>query len=285
MKISMFEPGSFSDKDLMKMEEDLMKMDPVSQRALIRQSAHQIDRGIQCYIIRPEYIRRTPQKARSVLRIALKTWERKGYDIGEPDIKYAYDALRRGDEFARSPIYHPPPPHPAFSESDLEVVERAIFERRSIRRFSDRDVSDDLLDKVLKAGTWAPCACSLQASRFIVVKEAATKELFIQPWAAPVLIVAGVDERPYQFIDPGYSPYLDLGAAIQNMLLMAHAFGLGTCWGTFIGELDLIRRKLEVPDYIKIITYVVLGWPEDNPTTVPRMTLMEFVSRERWSGA
>ena len=49
-------------------------------------------------------------------------------------------------------------------------------------------------------------------------------------------------------------------------------------------ELDSIRQALKVPEFVKIITYFVLGWPEDNPTAVPRMKLDEFVSRGTWSG-
>jgi len=94
----------------------------------------------------------------------------------------------------------------------------------------------------------------MQACRFIIVKKAEIRRLFRQPRAAPVIIVAGLDERPYEFIKSNelpYNPYLDLGAAIQNMLLMACALSLGTCFGSFVGELDSIRRVLKVLDYIR----------------------------------
>ncbi len=267
-------------------DDALMKMDPVSIRARIRQSSHQIDNGRERYILNPEETKVRMARARSVLRAALRIYERRGYDINRLDIKYAYGALRRGDEFDKNPTYQLSPPHAPLRDSALKVVEGVIRGRRSVRRFRNRDVPDALLNKVLEAGIWSPSACCLQGYRFIVVKEAKTKALLVQPWDAPVVILAGLDERPYQFIQQGskisYNRYLDLGTAIQNMLLMAYALGLGTCIGTPDEELDSIRREIKVPEYIKIITYIVLGWPEDEPNTVPRMELADIVSRERW---
>lgn len=268
-------------------EDDLMEMDPVSLRALIRQCAHQIDNGLQRYSLRPEEGRRLPERARRLLRACLGVWEKRGYQTDKPDISYAYDALRRGDEFAKTLTYRPSAPHAPFPESDLRALEKALRDRRSIRLFSDRDVPDEILDKVLEAAIWAPNACSLAGVRFIVVKRAEGKKLMAQVWQAPVIILVGFDERPYRFIKDNelpYNPFLDVGASIQNMLLMAYALGLGAAWATFAGELNTLRRELGVPDPIKLITYVVMGWPADNPTTVPRIEVQEVVYREKWSG-
>ena len=289
--ISTTGPGTSSDdsRDEAGMRESLNRMDSISLRALIHKSANQIDTGIQCYALRPEESRRIPEKTRNVLRAAIDVWEKKGYALDKEDIKYAYDNLRRGDELEKGSAYKLSAPHAPFDKSDLTAVERAIVDRRSVRRFSSKDVPDELIDKVIEAGTRAPSTFSLQGCRFIVIKRAEIGKLFVQPhaWGAPVRIVAGLDRRPYELIRSGELPinaYLDLGTAIQNMLLMAHALGLGTCFGTFIRELDAIRRELKVPDHVQIVTYFVLGWPEDYPTTVPRMELEEFVSREKWQG-
>ena len=285
-----FGPGMFSVEDMkdpLHMEKNLMKMDPVSLRAVIRQAAHWIDNGIQRYHQHSELPKAMLDSASIVLKLALKVWEKRGYESDKGDIKYSFDALRKSDAFEKTLIYQPSPPCAPFSENDLKTLERTIVERRSIRRFSPRDVSDSLIEKIIEAGIWAPSACSLQGFRFFVIKDAEKKKLIRQPWIVPVIIIAGLDERPYEFIrmnQLSYNCYLELGAAIQNMLLMAYALGLGTSLGTFVGELDLIRRALKVPDYIKIITYFALGWPEDQPTTVPRMELKEFVTREEWTG-
>lgn len=289
MAKSLIGPEKFTDeelKDITRVERQLMEMNPVSLRALIRQSSHRIDNGTQRYIFAPDETRPRLVNATSVLRLTLKEWSRRGYGIDKRDIRYAYDALNRGDEFNKTLKYKSSPPHEPYAESDLKVVERLIHERRSIRRFRNVDVPDELINKVIEAGTWAPCACCLQGSRFIVVKEASVRKMIVLPWAAPVIIIAGFDERPYEYLKNAEVPvhsYLDLGAAIQTMLLMAYALGLGAGWASFASELKQIRQALEVPDHIRLITYIGLGWPDDEPTTVPRMELEEYVSRERWS--
>ena len=286
-KWSILRNDQFSDEEREKIPEYLETMDLVSLRALIRQSAHVIDIGMQNYSLRPEETRRTPKRARSMLRQALRVWEKRGGKTDSPDIEYAYEALKRGDEFEKTPIYFSSKPHSPFPKSDLMAVENAIFGRRAIRRFKNLEVADEFLNRILEAAIWAPNNCSLQGYRFIVVKEAETKELLLQPWTrvAPVIIVVGIDERPYEFTkdnELSYNSYLDLGLAIENMSLMAHALGLGSCICTFTGELSLIRRKLNVPGYISLVTCVGLGWPEDEPTTVPRMELEESITWEKW---
>lgn len=268
-------------------ESDLMKMDTVTLRALIRQCAHTIDSGLQRYCLRPEVSRKVPDRARNLLRECLRVWDKRGYQRNKADIIYAYDATRRGDEFAQTLTYRPSPAPAPFCESDSRALEKAIQDRRSIRLFSDRAVPDELLDKVLGAAMWAPNTCSLSGVRFVVLKKEENRNLIVQVWRAPVIIVGGFDERPYRFVKDNelpYNPMLDVGAAIQNMLLTAHALGLGAAWATFMGELSTIRRELAVPDYIKLITYVVMGWPADNPSTVPRMEVGEVVYRETCSG-
>ncbi len=286
--------GKFTDEELKDVErtnKQLMEMDPTVLRALIRQCSHRIDNGIQRYFLNPEETVKRMGGAIGMMRAALSAWEKRGYEVDKPDIKYAYDALKRGGQFASTPVYHPSPPHAPFSERDLKVVEKVIFERRAVRRFSDRDVPDDVLNKVFEAAIHAPCACCFQGVRFIVIREAEKRKLIGQPWASPVIIMAGVDKRPYQeFLgkaERGYNRLVDVGVAVQNLLLMAHALGLGTCIATYIDEpeVDVLRRELEIPEYIEIVTYIVLGWPADEPTTVPRMEVGEFVSINRWSGS
>ena len=290
IKITAQGPVLFTDEeleDVKAVEETLKEMNSVTLRALIRNKAHNLDNQMQRYFLNPERTSIVMANTRKTLRFALDAWEKRGYGTNKADVDYAYDSLRRGEEFDGSPVYQLSTPHEPFNENDLKAVERAIFDRRSVRRFSDKDVPDHILDKVLEAGTWAPNACSVQGPRFIVVRNPETKKLTIQPWAAPVLVVGCVDERPYEIIEGAelpYAPIIDLATAIQNMHLMAQALGLGMTIGTFIGEIDLFRQALEIPDYIKPTSYFVLGWPLDKPTRVPRMELEEFVSREKWGG-
>lgn len=270
--------------DQANLRQRLLEMDGVSLRALIRQCAHQIDNGSQRYVLSPEQTKARMARARTVLRAALSVYDEEGYSTTGADVRYAREALRRGDDFEKTPVYTAATPGPAFSPADLKAVERAITGRRSVRRFAEKEVPEELVERVLEAATWAPCACSLQAVRFAVLKDAGARKLIAQPWSSPVIILAGFDERPYEFIkgnEVSFNSYIDVGAAVQNLLLMDHALGLGACVGTFSGELGLIRRELKVPDYVQLITYIALGWPDDRPETVPRAEMDNYILYRR----
>lgn len=279
-------------KKLVYSYEDITKFDPVSLAALIRQRAHWVEDWASRFDFTPSGTQSAKRLATywnatmQVLPLALRVWEERSYDMNRPYIIYAIDTLRRAKEFERTKVYHESPPPKPLEMKVIEVVEKVIRERRSIRRFTDVDVSDEIIDRILNAALWAPCACSIQGFRFIVLRKAKLKNLITQQWKCPVIIVVGVDDRPYQFIQRRgrYFPNLelDIGAAIQNMLLEAHAIGLGACWSTFMGEVDKLTRALQLPDYARLVTYVALGWPADNPKFVPRIELSECVSRDCW---
>lgn len=270
--------------------EGISKLDHVSLAALIRQRAHWVDNWpLRLNLAPPNSL--AARKCRAywnvtlkVLRPALKVWEERGYDMNRPYIKFAIDALKRGEELEKTKVYQESPPTKPLPSIEIEVLERVIRERRSIRLFTDEDVPDKLVDRVVDAARWAPCACCIQGYRFIVLREKKLREMIGQPWNAPVVIIVATDERPYQFIKQAlpHNAYFDVGAAVQNMLLMAHALGLGAVWGTFGGERKRLDRALHLPDYAKLMTYVVLGWPADNPKFVPKIDLDECVSRDGW---
>jgi nitroreductase len=61
---------------------------------------------------------------------------------------------------------------------------------------------------------------------------------------------------------------------MQNMLLMAHALGLGAVWLTFVGnQQQAIRQRFRIPDYIDIVSYISIGWPAIEPLPPGRMEL------------
>ena len=142
----------------------------------------------------------------------------------------------------------------------MEVLD-AIKARRSVRAYSSTAVPDEVLDKVLEAGRLAPSAHNGQPWHFIVVKdEAKRQEMSKARWAkflkeAPVLIVGCGDAKA----SPEWYR-VDTTIALQNMVLAATSEGLGTCW---VGSFDegLIRRLLNVPDHMKTIAIIALGYP------------------------
>ena len=170
----------------------------------------------------------------------------------------------------------------------VSLARRLLYERRTVRHWSEEEVPDSMIDAILDAGLWAPHGCNLNSLRFLVVRDKAEPGLFrgADIPGGPVHIVACQDRRVY-YQQPGYvadpqmlekNRVLDCGAAMQNMVLMAHALGLGGCWLTFRGQMvPRIRERFNLPDYIEIVTYMDVGFPVQTPMPPSCMTVQEAV--------
>lgn len=184
----------------------------------------------------------------------------------------------------------------------MDVME-AIRTRRSIRKYQDKPVEEEKLRAVLEAARLAPSWSNLQCWRFVVVKDAAARarlselsyvEALLAPKGfksnpaqkalaqAPVVIVACAD--PEQSGALGGQPYylVDFGIAAENLLLAAHAQGLGS---VFVGIFDeeKIREMLGIPADIRVIGLFPLGYPEGEPKAgPPRKPLEEITFEGKW---
>lgn len=148
-----------------------------------------------------------------------------------------------------------------------------LLSRRSIRKFNSASISDEQLEKILRAGMAAPSAANKQPWHFIVVKEKKTMIgiMKIHPYAqmleqSPIaLIVCGDVEEAYQ---DGYM-VVDTSAATQNVLLAAHALGLGAVWIGIWPEEDRVYKLTQMfnlPDNIVPMHAVAIGFPgEEKP--------------------
>jgi nitroreductase len=165
----------------------------------------------------------------------------------------------------------------------MDVLE-AIRDRRSIRRYQRKDVPDEKLMRVLEAGRWAPSAHNCQCRKFIVIKEEKTRKELSQIATygsflseAPVAIAV--------VIDPSSSnhPVEDGAAATQNMLLAAHALGLGSCWiGSYgSGYEDGAKRILGIPNDKRLLSLISLGYAADSGGGT-RVELSKLVCYERF---
>lgn len=151
----------------------------------------------------------------------------------------------------------------------MDVLE-AIFTRRSIRRFEPRPVPDDLLRKVLEAGIWAPSGMNNQPWRFVVIRDPRMREELSRLThyssvvnGASVLIALFLDHRSsYDYVKDVQA----CGACLQNMLLAAHALGLGAVWiGEILKAKDRVREVLGVPEECELMALVALGYPAESP--------------------
>ena len=165
----------------------------------------------------------------------------------------------------------------------MDMLE-AIRDRRSIRRYHKRDVPDEKLMQVLEAGRWAPSAHNSQPRKFIVIKDEKTrKELArIAPYGS---FLADAPAAIAVVIDPSLSnhPVEDGAAATQNMLLAAHALGLGSCWiGSYgSGYEDGAKRILGIPGDKRLLSLISLGYAADSGGST-RIELVRLVSYERY---
>ena len=148
----------------------------------------------------------------------------------------------------------------------------AIHTRRSIRQYEDKPIPADLVTEILKAAMLAPSARNQQSWEFIAISDAEirTKIPKICPFAemvaaAPlaILVCGNLKVETSQ----GYW-IIDCSAATQNLLLAAHALGLGGVWtGVFPREerMDGLTELLDLPEYILPHSLVVLGYPAEQP--------------------
>lgn len=175
----------------------------------------------------------------------------------------------------------------------MELFE-AIRNRRSIRRYVDKPVSDQLILQVIEAGTWAPSAHNQQPWAFVVVKhkeiltqiaEKSKYAKFLPQAAVAIVVCANFSYQRNRLEEKGVEYYSvqDSAAAIQNMLLAAHGMGMGTCWIGDVNEVQL-RDLLKVPVDFAPVGIVAIGWPEAdiNPKAPPRKPLPEVVCWEQF---
>jgi nitroreductase len=152
----------------------------------------------------------------------------------------------------------------------MDVIE-AIKKRRSIRQYLDKDVPEEALSTILECARLAPSAGNRQPWVFVVVKTKAVKDLLMaasgnQPsiGQAPVVIVVCADPEVSgaRYEDRGRTLYCfqDTAAAIENMMLAAVSFGLGTCWVGAFKETE-VRKALDLPHNLRPVAMFPLGYP------------------------
>jgi nitroreductase len=171
----------------------------------------------------------------------------------------------------------------------METLE-AIHTRRSIRKYTDQPIDPQVLEQILAAGMMAPSARNEQAWQFVVVQNRDTLAALskISPYAAmaehaaAAIVVCGDTQRE-TVADLNYW-VIDCAAAAQNLLLAAHALGLGAVWTAVYPRAERIaalRQVLPLPDHIIPLCLVPLGYPAESKGPVNRFDL-ERIHREQW---
>jgi nitroreductase len=165
----------------------------------------------------------------------------------------------------------------------LDVIEQ----RYSVRKYLDRPIDEETLQRVLEAARLAPSASNRQIWRFVVVRDPARRkalgEAAGQPFVgeAPV-VIAGCAADTSRIMRCGLHCHpIDLAIALEHIALQAVAEGLGTCW---IGAFDQQAAKaaIEAPAEVEIVQLMPLGYPATTLPPKQRLPLDEIVRQDRW---
>lgn len=142
-----------------------------------------------------------------------------------------------------------------------------IYVRRSIRKYLDKEIPDEVIRLILKAGMNAPTARNLKPFEFIVVrnKETLTKlsemkknAYFAKDSNVTIILLARELSAYWQ---------QDLGAVSENMLLQATRLGIGSCWVGITPNQDYenyARGVLGIPEDVRVFSLMTLGYPGED---------------------
>jgi len=171
----------------------------------------------------------------------------------------------------------------------LDVFE-AIMKRRSVRAYTSEEVSEEEVEKLIEAARWAPSAGNIQPWEFVIVKNAETKrkladaalnQTFIEEAPVVIVVCANVGRSSWGYGSRGANLYClqDTAAAIENMLLVACALGLSTCWVGAFHE-DEVAKVINTPRGVRPVAIVPVGRGAEKPMAPRKRSLREIVYYE-----
>ena len=203
----------------------------------------------------------------------------------------------------------------------MDAVE-LIKTRRSIRNFKPVKVSREVVNAILDLAKWAPSAHNAQPWRIIVIDDDAVKAKLatamgrawlsdmlkdgvprskaeeiveVESWQriteSPVVLIACLsmeDMHKYSDRRRQKAEYLmgvqSVSAYIQNLLLLAHYYGLGACWVCApLFCQNTVRKALGLPREIEPQAMVIMGYAAENPEPPPRKPLEAFSAFNFWT--
>jgi nitroreductase len=142
-----------------------------------------------------------------------------------------------------------------------------ILTRRSIRRYENKDIPEEVLQQILETGRQAPSAANRQPIHFVIVTDRdILKNLcdnlinrFVK--YAPVAIVGCADIKS---LLTGKWAVVDATIAMENMVIAAWTLGIGSCWIGACNE-EKVKELLKIPDKWKFVALLTLGYPAEQP--------------------
>lgn len=174
----------------------------------------------------------------------------------------------------------------------------SIKARRTIRKYQDRPVSDEVLNSLLEAVQWSPSWANTQCWEVVVVKNPGLREQLQATLAkgnpatkamvsAPLLLVMCAKLKSSGYYNGvvttkfGDWCLYDLGIATQSLCLAAHSLGLG---GVVVGlfDQDAAAKVLGLPEGYDVVSMLPLGYPDQEPKAPPRKEIAQFVHYDKF---
>ncbi|MCL6430296.1 MAG: nitroreductase family protein [Anaerolineae bacterium] len=166
----------------------------------------------------------------------------------------------------------------------LDIMAR----RRSIRRMKDTPIAPDVIERLFEAARLAPSWANSQCWDFIAVTDPEKRARLARAGgpkaameAAPLIVVACA--RPQASGHRNELDYfmLDMGIAVEHLVLEATSLGLGTCWVGWFDE-DVVKDALNIPADVRVVALVPVGYPAEDPPARVRRSLPEILSWNGW---
>lgn len=179
----------------------------------------------------------------------------------------------------------------------------SIKQRRTIRKYADRNVSETLLNRLLDEAARTQTMGNLQLYSVVVTRDQEMKKKlapvhFNQPMVtqAPVVLTICADFNrtsawcEQRDAEPGYDNFLSFMNAATDALLftqtfsvLAEAEGLGICYlGTTVYQPQMIIDVLQLPRLVMPVATLTVGYPDENPPQTDRLPLASFVHQETY---
>ncbi len=167
----------------------------------------------------------------------------------------------------------------------------AIKERRSIRRYEDREISTECLTQLVEAAHWAPSAGNINPRHFISVAnphvveaiKALSPGMFGNPAAIMVLCADRAKAQEKASTNGYIYAIMDVSMSAQNLLLAAHALGIGACVIRSF-HAQAIGNLLGCPEHIVPELLVALGYPNGAPPRGIRPKMSDLYHKEHFEG-
>ncbi len=165
-----------------------------------------------------------------------------------------------------------------------------IKQRRSIRKFTEQPVPDEIIDRIIETARLAPSWANKQGVRYIIVRDPTRVQALVdaigQGWAknARVFVVACIKALSSGANTNGLEYFtVDAAIGMEHVVLAATNEGLGTCW---IGHFDEKKAQaaLDIPKRFRVVAITPLGYPDQTPRPQDRLAMEKIAYWDKFRG-